>query len=80
MLRVLKHLAGRGTPVVFIGFGDAAAETLHAAGLGASGSDSAGHLILRAHPAAADEVLGLENPFTLCNRRLQAMGAAPVDW
>ena len=80
MLRVLEHLAGQGTPVVFIGFGDAAAETLHAVGLGESGSDSAGRVILRPHPAAADELLPQENPFTLCNRRLQAMGAAPVDW
>ncbi len=79
MVRVLDHLARRSTPVVFLGFGDAAAETLSAAGL--NGSDAGDErLILRPHPAAADEVLGQENPFTLCNRRLQAIGADPVDW
>ena len=30
--------------------------------------------------AAADEMLTQENPLSLCNRRLHAMGAAPVDW
>ena len=79
-VRVLDRLAGRGTPVVFIGFGDAAAETLAAAGLSESDAGTARHVILRPHPAAADEVLAQENPFTLCNRHLQTMGAAAVDW
>ena len=80
IVRILEHIAGRGTPVVFMGFGDAAAETLLAAGLGESEAGTEGRLILRSHPAAADEVLGRENPFALCNRRLEAMGATPVDW
>ena len=79
MIRVIEHLAGPGTPVVFMGFGDAAAETL-AAGLGGSGAATAERVILRPHPAEADAFLALENPFTLCNRRLQALGAAAVDW
>ena len=79
MARVLTHLAERGTPVVFLGFGDAAEETLRAAGL--QGPDAGdGRVILRPHPAAADEFLAGENPFALCNQRLRAMGAAPVDW
>ena len=79
MFRVLGRLAGRGTPVVFIGFGDAAAEAIQAAGL--SGTDAGdARVILRPHPAEADRFLALENPFALCNRRLQAAGAAPVDW
>ena len=79
MVRVLGHLARQDAAVVFIGFGDAAAETLRAAGL--DGSDAGDERItLRPHPAAADEVLAQENPFTLCNRRLKAMGAAAVDW
>ncbi|MDE0387784.1 MAG: hypothetical protein OXI75_03700 [Rhodospirillales bacterium] len=79
IVRVLGHLARQDAAVVFIGFGDAAAETLRAAGL--DGSDAGDErLILRPHPAAADEVLAQENPFTLCNRRLEAMGAAAVDW
>ena len=79
MARVLDHLARRRTPVVFLGFGDAAAETLRASGL--DGSDAGDErVVLRPHPAAADEVLAQENPFTLCNRRLKTMGAAAVDW
>ena len=80
MVRVIEHLAGAGTPVVFVGFGDAAAETLAAAGLGGSGTAAAERVILRPHPAEADAFLAMENPFTLCNRRLQSMGAAAVDW
>ena len=80
MVRVIEHLARRERPVVFLGFGDAAAETLSAAGLSESGPGAEGHIILRPHPAEADAVLALENPFALCNRRLQAAGAAPVDW
>ena len=79
MIRVLTHLAERGTPVVILGFGDAAAETLRATGL--HGSDAGDErVILRPHPAAAQEVRAQENPFSLCNRRLRAMGAAPVNW
>ena len=80
MVRVLDRLAGRGTPVVFVGFGDATAETLAVAGLSESDTCDAEHVIVRPHPAAADEILAQENPFTLCNRRLQAMGAASVNW
>ena len=80
LVRVLGHLAARDAPVVLVGFGDAAAQVLDDAGLGPSEAGAAGRVILRPHPAEADEVLAQENPFTLCNRRLQAMGAAPVDW
>ncbi len=80
MARVLAHLARRRTPVVFLGFGDAAAETLAAMGLSEAGAGTDQRVILRPHPAAADEVLAQKNPFTLCNRRLQAIGADPVDW
>ena len=80
MIRVLDHLAGRDGPVVIIAFGDAAAETLAAAGLSKPDAFELGRVIVRPHPAAADEILAQENPFTLCNTRLRAMGAAPVDW
>ena len=80
MVRVLDRLARRDTPTVFLGFGDAAAQALDDAGLGGSDAGAAGRVILRPHPAAADEVLAQENPFVLCNRRLRAMGAAAVDW
>lgn len=77
---ILEHLAKPDTPTVFIGLGDAAAQALEAAGLRGVDGDAGGRVILRAHPAAADEVLARENPFALCNRRLRAIGAAPVDW
>ena len=79
MVRVLGHLARQDAAVVFIGFGDAATTTLRAAGL--DGCDAGDvRVVLRPHPAYADEVLAQENPFTLCNRRLEAIGAAAVDW
>ena len=80
LVRVLGHLAARDAPVVFVGFGDAAARALDDAGLGRADADAAWRVILRSHPAEADEVLAQENPFTLCNRHLRAMGAAPVNW
>ena len=78
ILRVLQHLARSGRPIVFLGFGDAAAETLRLAGLAEPDAPLA--TIQRAHPAAADAVLALENPFLACNRFLQRMGARPVAW
>ena len=85
IVSVLRCLAERGTPVVFIGFGDQAAEALRSAGVsgssnGAVGSNDKVGLILREHPAQGDRVLAKENPFTLCNRLLAEMGASPVSW
>ena len=80
MVRVLAHLAQGGSPTVFIAFGDAAAETLGASIPGVSDPADDPRVILRPHPAEADAVLAQENPFVLCNRRLQAMGAEAVDW
>lgn len=75
MIAALRHLAGAGRPMVFLGFGEAAAQTLQAAGI-PEGPDC----ILREHPARGDAVLGLPNPFILGNERLKALGAAPIDW
>ena len=80
LVRLLGHLARRETPIVFIVFGDAAARALGEAGLGDSEASAAPRVVLRPHPAAADDLMRHENPFALCNRHLQAMGAAPVDW
>ena len=81
---VLEHIAARGAPVAFIGFGEQAADALAAARIpgGADGSASNGGVacFLRKHPARGDEVLRLPNPFVLANRHLAAMGASPVDW
>jgi len=76
---VLGHLAARGTPTVFMAFGDQAAAALAAAGIadGIHGSTAA---ILREHPARAEAVLALENPFLACNRALAALGAPPIRW
>ena len=85
LLAVLRHLAARRAPLTCIGFGDTAASLLREAGL--DGDEGAGadrgaarSVILRPHPAAAGELLALENPFSLCNRRLEAMGGTPIDW
>lgn len=75
----LNALAQRGQPLVYLGFGDAAAEALAQLGIDEAAS---GHLrcVLREHPANADAVLGLPNPFILCNHYLEEMGAQPVAW
>ncbi len=81
---VLRHLAVRGTPTVFIGFGGQAADALAAAGITESVAEAqpAGNVasILREHPARGDEVLALPNPFVRANSHLAAMGAEPVSW
>ena len=76
---VLRHLAERGTPVVFIAFGGQAAEALRSAGIVAGARGAIG-CILREHPARGDAVLALENPFLIANRMLAAMGSEPIAW
>ncbi len=80
MLALLRFLAARGTPTVYLAFGDVAAETLALAGLSESDAPKNQQVILRDHPADAAPVLASENPFVLCNRFLTAAGQAPVDW
>lgn len=79
VVAVLRHLAARGTPTVFMSFGDQAAAALAAAGIteGIHGTNAA---VLREHPARAEAVLALENPFLACNTALAALGAAPIAW
>lgn len=79
MLRVAERLLARGEPIVFLGFGDAAADILTGSGIREGLSGSVGY-VQRAHPAFADQVLGRENPFVLCNSYLETMGAQPVAW
>ncbi|WP_168879346.1 uracil-DNA glycosylase [Rhizobium sp. P28RR-XV] len=79
MLRIAEMLITRGSPLVFIGFGKAAQSILGEAGLTEGLSGQVG-CVLREHPAFADEVLGKENPFTLCNSYLEMMGAQPIAW
>jgi uracil-DNA glycosylase len=79
MLRVIERLAVRGTPIVFLGFGDAADALFTAAGI-AEGHHGHVARVQRDHPAFADRVLGQPNPFTVCNSYLEAMGARPIAW
>ena len=80
VVAVLRHLATRGKPVVFLGFGTQAADALAEAGIAEGSAQPDVASILREHPARAEAVLALENPFVACNRALVAMGAAPVSW
>ncbi|UVC09873.1 uracil-DNA glycosylase [Rhizobium sp. TH2] len=79
MIATIEALAARGQPLVVLGFGDAAAEVIKAAGIR---DGQAGRLacVLRDHPARAEAVLAMPNPFVLCNNHLAAMGAAPIGW
>lgn len=76
LLAVLRHLAARPAPLVCIGFGDAAASLLGEAGLDETDPPAHVRVVLRPHPAAAEELFALENPFSLCNRHLKSMDAA----
>ena len=79
MLRVVETLVARGKPVVFLGFGAAAADIFSEAGV-AEGRTGHVAYVQREHPAFADKVLGRENPFLLCNSHLEAMGDRPIAW
>lgn len=79
MLRVIESLVERGLPIVFLGFGAAAADIFAEAGI-REGRHGNVALVQREHPAFADKVLGKPNPFTICNSYLEAMGAQPISW
>ncbi|MBX9458065.1 MAG: uracil-DNA glycosylase [Rhizobium sp.] len=79
MGRVIEVLVARGQPVVFLGFGAAAADIFAEAGF-SEGRNGSVALVQREHPAFADKVLGQPNPFILCNSYLEAMGAKPIAW
>jgi uracil-DNA glycosylase len=78
IVRALKTLIDRNTPLVIIAFGEVAAGILSGAGVDSSANNVV--TILRKHPAEADHVLAAENPFLACNRQLEAMGAEPISW
>jgi uracil-DNA glycosylase len=77
VVAVLRHVAARCAPVVFLCFGGQAADALADAGITDSPTVAS---ILREHPARAEDVLALENPFVACNRALVSMGAEPASW
>jgi uracil-DNA glycosylase len=80
LVAVLRHVASRATPVLFLGFGTQAADALAEAGITEADPRPNVACILREHPARAEAVLALENPFVACNRALASMGAQPVSW
>ncbi|MNL20552.1 Uracil-DNA glycosylase [compost metagenome] len=79
MLRVIEMLLSRGEPIVFLGFGAAAADIFAEVGIHEGRNGNVAY-VEREHPAFADKVLGRENPFLLCNLYLEAMGARPIAW
>lgn len=80
LVAALRYLRDCGRPMVYLGFGDVAADTLARAGLAPGQAPNRQRVVLRAHPAAAAEVLAADNPFVACNRHLRAVGGVPVDW
>lgn len=78
ILKVLEAMAGSGRPMVFMAFGDVAMDCLKMAGLEISTGNC--HTIQRPHPAEADAMLALENPFLACNRFFASVGAKPIAW
>ena len=82
MTSVLRGLSRSGRPVVFIGFGDQAAETLSRAGVWEMRATPAPHAfsLIRKHPARGGEVLAAPNPFVIANQYLESAGETPVRW
>lgn len=81
MLRVMRYLAERRKPIVFIGYGVIALDLLREAGIDdAARSGGPVALIARDHPAAGNKVLAEPNPFTLCNELLRERLAEPIRW
>ena len=75
----LAALIKQDRPIVFLSFGDAAAAAFASVGL-VEGHHGRHGTILRPHPAFADKLLSLQNPFNLCNSYLEAMGEQPIAW
>ena len=68
-------------PVVFLLFGVAAKKAAIASGI-FDESTIRNHpaIVASPHPAEGNTYLQQANPFELCNRKLTAMGAAPINW
>ena len=79
---LLRYFGNRARQaVVFMLFGEAAQR---AAAVGGIANPGALHrhpaIVASPHPAAGNDFLNGSNPFALCNRKLRAMGAAPIRW
>lgn len=81
MLRVMRFLAERKRPVVFVAFGTVAQDVFRTAGINDAAWDGGPvALIARDHPAVGDKILAEPNPFTLCNALLRERFAEPIRW
>ncbi len=78
MLKILSVVKQAPQPVVFMAFGDAAQENLRLAGLMQGAASPL--VICRPHPAEADNILAMENPFLACNRALEAAAQRQIAW
>lgn len=77
ILKIVDHFAKAGQTVVFMAFGDVAEDRFRQAGLDTTGAPN---VICRPHPADAEGILALENPFVACNRVFEAAGERPIAW
>lgn len=81
--RILGHFSSAHTrqSVVFLLFGVAAQEAAVASGVfDESTIQDHPAIVASLHPAEGNGYLKQSNPFELCNRKLAAMGAAPINW
>ena len=82
MARLLNYFSNRPSqPVVFLLLGDAAREAALAGGI-VPDTELQTHpaIVALPHPAEGDRFLRHPNPFELCNEKLAARKAEPIDW
>ncbi len=80
LVRLMNYFAN-AQPVVFLLFGSAAHDIAVASGMvTAAKLDQHPAIVALPHPAAGDDFLRYPNPFVLCNEKLLAMKATPVQW
>ncbi len=80
--RLLTYFSNRPSqPVVVLLFGDAAREVALTGGI-VSEAELHNHpgIVALPHPAEGDAFLRHPNPFQLCNDKLAAMNAQPIEW
>ena len=81
--RILRYFFAERAhqPVVLLLFGDAAQRAALASGVvEAATIQDHSAVVASPHPAEGNGYLKRSNPFELCNRKLAAMGAAPIHW
>lgn len=80
--KVLRYLLAQAErPIIFLGFGDTAADAFAAVGLHENETPIDGIAFIQCpHPAKGDQLLQRGNPFLLVNQALAAAHAAPIAW